>query len=182
MINLDINLLSSNHVEFDALYENDNFNVFFTIALIQMSLNFYNKCLFGYKKDAYWKRIVKQLNDNVIFGEDVVFLPFIWGRDLSIIETDSYFSSRPEGSRLEGSFEGSQKVVSSTLELSRPEGSRSEGSSEGPQEVISSISKVPRFEGSRPKRSFEGPQEIVFSTSKVPRPEGSRSEGNSEGL
>ena len=34
LINLNINLLSSNHSELNALYEYNNFNIFFTIALI----------------------------------------------------------------------------------------------------------------------------------------------------
>lgn len=87
-------LLPPDHSKLDALHA----NTFFTATLVRMKQSFHDRCLLGYQEDTYWKRISKQLDDNMSLGEDAVSLPFVWGRYLPATESDPYFTPRPAGS------------------------------------------------------------------------------------
>ena len=99
-INTDVSI-SKDHSELDAL---------FTMALMQMNSNFHDRCVQGYQEDTYWKRIAKQLNDNVALGEDAASLPFVWGKDLPTTEADPYFFSRPQLSPSDSAITVSEKT------------------------------------------------------------------------
>lgn len=78
--------LPPDYNELDALY---------TATLIGIDENFRKKILAAYKKDPWWNRVSKQIDENEARGEDANILLFVWGRTLPPTEADPYFEPRP---------------------------------------------------------------------------------------
>ena len=64
--------LSDEHSELDVLY---------TTTMVEMSEAFHDKCLQGYQKDGFWKRISQQIDDNDALNENAAILPFVRGKN-----------------------------------------------------------------------------------------------------
>ena len=77
--------LPDDHSELDAL---------FTATLVDMNEEFYEKLIEGYEKDDFWKRILKQIDENDALGENAISLPFVRGENLPAHESDPYFGPR----------------------------------------------------------------------------------------
>ena len=75
--------------------EHSELDVLFTTSLVQMSTDFHDRCVQGYQQDPYWKRISRQLDNNMDLSKNATSLPFMWGRDLLACDSGPYFLPRP---------------------------------------------------------------------------------------
>ena len=90
-------LASLNHDQLPEDHSELDSDALFTATFVEMDEKFHDRLVKGYGQDRYWKRILQQVKENEKLGpENAASLPFCFGKNLPVGDSDPYFSPRPE--------------------------------------------------------------------------------------
>ena len=72
-------------------------DVLFTSTLVEIDDSFRKKLVDGYEDDAWWRKVKKQISNNLLLGEDAALIPFQRGDQDSANKDLIFYVNRVTG-------------------------------------------------------------------------------------